>query len=513
VPKNIPDYLKLHVETSPSAAAAVSDELSSIELLCCAFERATGWHLRYDARGQVASNAGASAEENGAGLVLSPARRADGERYARLPREEAEHLATALAIVLGDLERTRAALREREAELAAGVPIAVRSDETQHLAERLEASLQAGVEAIGATAAALYVLDEGTSELKLRAAFNLPGSRLLEGPRPLRGAIADLEALLGHAVVIEDTALLPHWRCPEDVPSAMCVPVSSPNTPLGTLWIYSNVHRDFTPTQTNVIEVVAGRIASDLEREMLLSTGAETKSLERHMHEASRWQEEHLPTIEPLIDDYQVAGGTQVGAELASEFFDWTVLPDGNLAVAIGDAHGRAVTAGLSSAALHSALKAHSGYNHDARQMLERVNETLWTSSPGGQYASLFYGLISPTEHVCDFASAGRLGALLVQSQTHRLLSHCTPPLGSDPDFRVEAQRALLTPGGVLLLASDGVLAATAGNGLPWNEAALAAFVRKHLHLSAAELVSRLQTALGTAMGTDRTLLVVKRLR
>src|SRR5690606_4767315 len=115
-----------------------------------------------------------------------------------------------------------------------GVPVAARPDEPRHLAQRLEGALQAAVDAVGGHAAALYLLDEGTSELKLRACHNLPATRLVEAPRPLRGAIADLEALLGHAVVIEDTALLPHWRCPEAFPAAVCVPVSSPSTPLGT---------------------------------------------------------------------------------------------------------------------------------------------------------------------------------------------------------------------------------------------------------------------------------------
>jgi len=48
-----------------------------------------------------------------------------------------------------------------------------------------------------------------------------------------------------------------------------------PATPLGTLWFFSARRRDFAPEQTNLAEIVAGRIASDLEREMLLSEGVE----------------------------------------------------------------------------------------------------------------------------------------------------------------------------------------------------------------------------------------------
>ena len=164
-------------------------------------------------------------------------------------------------------------------------------NDEQHLAERLEAVLKAGTEAIGCQAAGLYLLDEATSELKLRAIWGLPEERLLAPARPLRGAVADLEALVGHAVVLEDTSLLQHWRCPEEFPAAVCVPVSTPSIPLGTLWVYCDESRDFSPEQTNLLEIIAGRLAADLEREMLLAAGTKAKNRDQQLEIAVRWQQ------------------------------------------------------------------------------------------------------------------------------------------------------------------------------------------------------------------------------
>jgi serine phosphatase RsbU (regulator of sigma subunit) len=430
-----------------------------------------------------------------------------------VPRQQVEHLAAAIASVLGELDATRSALAQREAELAAGVPVVFDSEDGAHLAERLQSSLEAAVEAVGATAGGLYLLDEATSQLKLRCCSGLPRTRLLDAPRPLKGALADLEALLGHAVVIEDTSLLPHWRCPEDFPAAVCVPVSTANTPLGTLWLFSKVKRDFTPSETNVIEVVAGRIATELEREMLVAAGAQSKVLEREIDEAASWQQERLPSIAPLVDDWDFAGVSQSGHGLASEFFDWSVLPDGHVALAVGDAHGASITSGLSAAALQAALKAHGNYRHDSRQMLERVNETFWTTSPGGNYASLFYGLLLPQEHVLEFAHAGRLGAMLVDGDGHIVLAQNTPPLGSDIELALAKSTRKIPAGAAVLVLSDGVLAAVDDRGRLWNEDALAEFVRRHLHLRAEELIARLHTALGPVQQQDRSLLLLKRMR
>ena len=111
-------------------------------------------------------------------------------------------------------------------------------EEEKHLAERLQAALLAGGEAVGCDAAAIYLLDEATTELKLRSSWGLPFDRLTAPARPLQGAVADLEALLGHAVVLNDDNLMATWNAPEDFPAAVCVPVSSPTTLLGTLWVF-----------------------------------------------------------------------------------------------------------------------------------------------------------------------------------------------------------------------------------------------------------------------------------
>ena len=65
-----------------------------------------------------------------------------------------------------------------------------------------------------------------------------------------------------------DTRQLEHWNIPEEFPTAVCIPVSTATMPLGTLWLFSNQSRDFSEKETNVIEVVAGRVAVELEREV-----------------------------------------------------------------------------------------------------------------------------------------------------------------------------------------------------------------------------------------------------
>jgi serine phosphatase RsbU (regulator of sigma subunit) len=408
----------------------------------------------------------------------------------------------------------RRSLQEREAEPAAGVPLAPQSNEPQHPADRFEAVLRGGARAIQCDAAALYLLDEATSRLKMRACWGLPWDRLTAPARPLKGAVADLEALLGHAVVLQDTQLMQHWRVPEDFQAAACVPVSSPTTILGTLWVFSNKKRDFNDRQTNLLEIVAGRIAADLERETLWNEGLAAAELKSQLVAAQRLQRSQLPSIAPLLDQWDVAGWTAQAGPVGGDFHDWFCLPDGLLAVAVGHSMDRGIEAALATAALKAALRAHGQYYREAQQTLTRLNLTLWTGSAGDQHASLFYGLVETTTGRLLAASAGQPGALLMHTDGWESLTRVSARLGESPESAYEQFGYELVPGDVLVLLSDGVREAMDVEGRPLGETAVAELLQGHLDLPAVELAALVRhrvDSLPSASDRDRSVLVVKR--
>ena len=254
------------------AGAEASD--AALAELCQAFAAATGWRLHLRPRQGAAEHTDrlSTAAERPADLdyQIHLARVKDAPQTTNT-RRAAMKLATALAGNLALLTRTRRALRASEAELAAGVPIYIEPKQAGALADRLEAILRGGARSAGCTAAALYLLDEATSHLKLRASWGLPAERLTDTPRRLATELADLEALLGHAVVLEDTALLASWPVPEACGAAVCLPVAAESTLLGTVWFFAPAPRDFDDREMETLELLAGRLAVELELAMLRS--------------------------------------------------------------------------------------------------------------------------------------------------------------------------------------------------------------------------------------------------
>ncbi|QDU93673.1 PP2C family protein-serine/threonine phosphatase [Lignipirellula cremea] len=504
--KQIPSYLRLHTEHNTESAPPTTAGYPGLTELCSAFAALSGWKLEETVVEQGCHFSPSIASDD-------PTRRLsltaiEGREFDAAEPEAAEAMARAIGGLLTELQRTRQALWRREAELAAQAAKTPRSQEDSQLAQQLAFVLKGGAESVGCQAAALYLLDDDTSELKYRSGWNLPEERFLEPARPLRGAFAELEALVGHAVVLEDLRLLPHWNAPEDFASAVCVPVSTPSSPLGVMWVFGDTVRDYTDEQTNLLEIVAGRLAADLEREVLIDQGVKRRQVDRQINHAAVWQESHLPNSTLMLDDYEIAGWTRQAEDVGGDLHDWNLLPDGRLALLTGDAQAVGVEAALVAASLHAAVRSHANYRHSARQMAHRVNETLWTGAAGEQFASLFYGLLDPETHELEYAAAGHVAAFLKNGRSWRPLRCDGAVLGAEPQWRDKPRKFLMKQGDVLVVASEGaclgLLEADALNAhLPDLLPAGA---------SAAEIVNLLRDELADLdLTDDQTLLVLRR--
>lgn len=521
VVSRIPSYLRLHTEES---TARTPHDAARLGALCESLQALSGRRIVGESQGDRTTLAllplepplDASLE----GDTVS--RRATTAEASVPPATGAgngaiESLVTTLNDLFAELHRTRRALTEREAELAAGVPVATRADEPQHLAERLEAILRGAARTCGGSAAALYLLDEATSRLKLRSAWGLPAERLLESARPLRGAVADLEALLGHAIVIEDARRATPWKAPEPCGAAVCLPVSSPTNPLGTLWVFADEPRDFTEHETETLEIIAGRLAAELEREVLLDEGLSGRRLRREREQVATTMSERLPRAAPIVDGWELAGWSLPHAEVGREFFDWNVLPDGRLTLAIGDVQGEGMLAALGIHSLQTAMRAHAGYRHDAQQMLSRLNDTLWSSSTGDFLASLFYALIDPDTGQLQYSGAGETLALL-SGQSVATLRPASLPLGTRPEETYRLSRDHIMPGGLMMMVSRGLrrlaIGEGSGKGKGGPRSPLMRLIARHNSRSAQQIADAVRALALDRLGRtarDLTVVVAKR--
>ncbi len=434
------------------------DFLRRLETLQDSFRQVTGWDVKWHVRSkEIPSNGeepSAEGEEitEGISFSLKPgAGRCKGSgkdsdpllsSRGRSPQtqEAVLQLAEGVADLLGEIHRLQQTLWQREAELATGVPVVADFSDRKTLAPRLQAILRAGVEAVGADAAGVYLLDEATTCLKLRCVWGLPIQKLAAPPRPLRGALADLEALLGHAVVLDDLARMPSWQSPEkEFGAAVCTPISTETTLLGTLWVFSKQPRDFTSQQTNILEVIAGRIAAELEREVLLAETAALKPWKDHLYQLQQWHEEQADWSASCGEGWEIGLWQESGPAGWGEFFQRFAWGDEGTALVLGRVHEQGLRAVLEAVRIRSVVQAHAEHVQQPHRLLHQVDETLWTSSAGECQAAVWVGRLGRTNSTpsdqmqLQYAAAGRMSLVLVTCEGWKSLSEPSPPLAARP--------------------------------------------------------------------------------
>ena len=489
-----PGYLRLYRERLPSADEA--DQALRVEL-AQVFERATGRSL--DPVVTIGPSLADLAEPSPA-----PAQEEPVEQLGRLIRQ-----------LWHELEQSRVALRRGEAELATSVPLVAPRRDGELLAERLENVLQGAAESTNCTSAAIYVLNSETTELKRRCQFNLPRSRLAAEARPLAGSVADLEALCGHAVALDDPQMLEFWRVPEKCSAALCVPISSASTIMGTMWLFDDRQRPFSDAEVSMAEIVAGRVAAELEREVLLNKSNESSKLEKQLELAGKIQERQLPQVAPMVEAWQLAGITEQLQVLGGDFHDWLVRHDDRLLVTVADCLDGGVDAALCASSVRGALRAIANDIHGPEDALARINEQLWCGSSGDQYAHLFSAWAEPDTGRLRYSAAGCQGALLVGKRSSRSLIVPSLALGVDSERLFIAEELDLERGESLVVMTNGVLDARDSRGRPLDLGQLGDWLVQHPQASAEQLVDLVRDFLETnCVGPrydDRTILVLKR--
>ncbi len=405
-------------------------------------------------------------------------------------------------------------IQRQEAQLATALGVTLRPDESEILASRLHESLHRAAELTGSDAAALYLLDDATSQLKMRSCWGMPPSALAKPARELRGSLADLEALMGNAVLLENTKLAPEWNCPENYAAAMCVPIGSPTMPHGTLWLWSDHVRDYGSCDIDAAKAAGDKILVDIERSVLADEVLRTRSLDRQFESASVVQSSRLPSAQPLHEDYEIGGWTYQGQSLGGNFHTWTVNRQQLICAAMGAASTHGASGALVATSVQTIVETCWNANHKPSQILRKANDLLWAAEDGNWQSSLCYLQVHPESGSTQLAMTGTIQAFCVGSRGFRMLNGTPTLLAAQPDTRFQNQQLYLEAGELLLLASADVVGGLKRGG--FTQDALLEMVR-HMQDDAvddiADHLARMLPMLGADKMTeaDRSLMIVRR--
>ncbi|MEM7478884.1 MAG: SpoIIE family protein phosphatase, partial [Planctomycetota bacterium] len=430
--------------------------------------------------------------------------------------DEAWALLEQLDRLVQDLRSAEGTIELQEAQLATALGVSVRREEAEALSERLIESLQRASEQTASDAAAIYLLDDATSELKMRVCHGLPKSALTKAPRQLRGALADLEALMGNAVLVENTKLAPEWNCPENFAAALCLPIGSPTMPQGTLWLWSQHVRDFSLSDIEIARSAADKVLVDIERSVLADEVLRTRASRRLLEEASMVQSSRLPSRQPLHQDYEISGWTFQGQALGGNFHTWTVNKNQQICLGIGAAVSSGPAGALVATSVQTVVETCWNARHKPSQVLRKANDILWDVEDADWRSSLCYVQIHPESGAAELSLTGDVQAFMISQRGMRRVNGTPTPLAEQPDTRFYNEHLHLEGGELLVIASADVLGGLSRGG--FSQDGLLAMVQEMQDDAVEDIADHLARMLPMNPGeedgssaADRSLVVLRR--
>jgi serine phosphatase RsbU (regulator of sigma subunit) len=215
--------------------------------------------------------------------------------------------------------------------------------------------------------------------------------------------------------------------------------------------------------QRLVVVAAAAAIAALLALTRLLSRmTARLAQSEVQREVATTLQASLLPPALPVRPGLQCAARylpTSLGADIGGDWYDVFTLPDGNLALVMGDVVGHDVQAASFMGKLRSALRAYALEGHCPSEVLARLNSFTHHLYPGVM-ATCIYAVYTPESCAFTWANAGHFPPLLAvpDAPAEYLQGEAQPPIGAVEDVRYQDSVRRLPAGSRLLLFTDGLI-------------------------------------------------------
>ena len=369
-----------------------------------------------------------------------------------------------------ELQETIAAERKSAKRVRALYEISRSFAQSLSLDATLDSVTSAAVELLEADAAVIRVHDKRRDQLVPRAPH--VADPRLEPLRPLLEREQALEKLPGRRffhsgkplVLDPPTAqrlgasyelLVPFL---EQGATAVVIPIATSAELLATLTVVSvDPARRLGDEQVETALFVAGQAALAIENARLTQ---ERKDF------ADTMQRSLLPRGLPEVEGLEVGAVYESSArvEVGGDVYDFLTLPDGKLAVVLGDASGHGISATADMALMKFAFRSLVRLYPDPAELLAQANEVALGELAGGSFVTMVCVTVDSATGAVSAASAGHPPIRVLGADgSLSLLAPRGLALGVEAGQRYETAQVTLAPGAALCLYTDGLVEARRG--------------------------------------------------
>jgi serine phosphatase RsbU (regulator of sigma subunit) len=176
------------------------------------------------------------------------------------------------------------------------------------------------------------------------------------------------------------------------------------------------------------------------------------------LRKAAHIQRQLLPQETPALDGYQLAATCLPAADVAGDFYDWMLMPDGRLSLTVADVMGKGMAASLVMASLRAALRAAPSDIGPAAR-IKLAEESMALGFNAELFVTVFHGDVDLASGRLRYVDAGHGHCAIRWSDGE--LAHFTErslPLNIQAEQEYREGEVQLGVDDVLIVYSDGLV-------------------------------------------------------
>jgi len=172
-------------------------------------------------------------------------------------------------------------------------------------------------------------------------------------------------------------------------------------------------------------------------------------------------------TLQPgKLDDlpgYQIETFYKPFREVGGDYFDVIELAGKRTLFAVADVSGKGMPAALLAANIQALVRSGANFEADPLALARQINRHLCRYTPADRFATAVFIVLNRDSGELTYVNAGHNAPILFASGSAIALEATGMPLGLFPQAAYEARTALLSPGGALLVFTDGLTDSISG--------------------------------------------------
>lgn len=155
------------------------------------------------------------------------------------------------------------------------------------------------------------------------------------------------------------------------------------------------------------ISAIANTAITALENERLIQEEVKKKALENELVYALEIQRNLMPKEVPQLQQYYVFGKSIPSRMVGGDYFDYFLVPQDRLLVAIADVSGKGLPAALLMANFQSALRILSKLDIELKDLVKELNNLVYSNTSPDKFITFFIGILDLRTNIIKYVNAG----------------------------------------------------------------------------------------------------------